>query len=85
MFSKLLTVLVSEDSSADTAGPHPQGGRQLARHLRVAGQVLPEAPLVHVELPAHRTRMVGAASLGWQKLKSVKTELSSRGISTRNA
>ena len=61
-------VLVSEDRGADTAGPHPQGGGQLAGHLRVTSQVLPQAALVNVELAAHRTRVVSTASLGWQNI-----------------
>ena len=65
---KRLTVLVSEDRGADTAGPHPQGGGQLAGHLRVTSQVLPQAALVNVELAAHRTRVVSTASLGWQNI-----------------
>ena len=61
-----LTILVGEYGGADGAGPHPEAGGQLARHLGVAGQVLPEAALVHVELAAHRARMVRVASLGWK-------------------
>ena len=53
-----------EDGCADAAGPHPERGGELAGHLGVARQVLPQAPLVHVELPAHRTRVVRAAALG---------------------
>ena len=67
-----LTVLVSEDGCANTAGPHPQGGGELAGHLRVAGQVLPQAALVHVELPAHRARVVRTASLSWETSRLVK-------------
>ena len=55
---------MSEDCSADAAGPHPEGGGELAGHLGVARQVLPQAALVHVELPAHGTRVVRAAALG---------------------
>ena len=53
-----------EDGGADTAGPHPEGGGELAGHLGVARQVLPQAALVHVKLPAHGTRVVRAAALG---------------------
>ena len=59
-----LTILVGEYGGADGAGPHPEAGGQLARHLGVAGQVLPEAALVHVELAAHRARVVRAPTLG---------------------
>ncbi len=52
-----------EDGGADGAGPHPEAGSQLAGHLRVAAEVLAEAALVNVELPAHRTRVVGASPL----------------------
>ena len=55
---------MSEDSSAHRAGPHPEAGGELAGHLWVAGQVLPQAALVHVELAAHGARVVGAATLG---------------------
>ena len=60
------TVLVSEDRGADAAGPHPEGGGQLAGHLRVTGQVLPQAALVNIELPAHWTRVVRTSSLCWE-------------------
>ena len=53
-----------EDCGADAAGPHPERGGELAGHLGVARQVLPQAALVHVELPAHGTRVVRAAALG---------------------
>ena len=79
---------MSEDGGADAAGPHPQGGGELAGHLRVAGQVLPQTALVDVELPAHRARVVGTASLSWGISTSVNTELRSpvgSGISTRDA
>ena len=79
---------MSEDGCADTAGPHPEGGGQLARHLGVAGQVLPQAALVHVELPADRAGVVGTASLSWGISTSVNTEMRGpvgSGISTRDA
>jgi hypothetical protein len=57
------TVLMGEDSCADGAGPHPEAGGELAGHLGVTAEVLPEAPLVHVELPAYRTRVIRAAPL----------------------
>ena len=57
---------MSEDRGADTAGPHPQGGGELAGHLGVAGQVLPQAALIHIELAAHGARVVGAPTLGWK-------------------
>ena len=69
---------MSEDGCADTAGPHPEGGGELAGHLGVAGQVLPQAALVNVELPADRTRVVRTASLGC-KILDVKM----RGLSSR--
>jgi len=59
------SVLVGEDCGADGARPHAQTGGELAGHLWVAGQVLPQAALVHVELAAHGARVVGAASLCW--------------------
>ncbi len=52
-----------EDGGADGAGPHPEAGSQLAGHLRVAAEVLAEAALVNVELPAHGARVVGASPL----------------------
>ena len=62
-----LTVLMREHSGADAAWPHPQrrGRGQLRGHLRVARQVLAQGSLVHVELPAHRARVVGVAPLGY--------------------
>jgi hypothetical protein len=54
---------MGEDSCTDGAGPHPEAGGELAGHLGVAAEVLPEAPLVHVKLPAHRTRVIRAAPL----------------------
>ncbi len=57
------TVLMGEDSCADSAGPHPEAGCELAGHLWVTAEVLPEAPLVHIELPAHRTRVIRASPL----------------------
>ena len=62
-----LTILVCEYGGADGAGPHPEAGGQLARHLGVAGQVLPQAALVHVELPTDRTRVVRTSSLCWEE------------------
>jgi len=67
-----LTAFVGEDRWTDTARPHTQCGResrgrrrrQLPRVLRVAGDVLAQAALVHVKLSAHRTRVVGASALG---------------------
>ena len=56
---------MGEDCGADGARPHAQTGGELAGHLRVAGQVLPQAALVHVELAAHGARVVGAPSLCW--------------------
>ncbi len=38
---KKLTIFMSEHSSADSAGPHPEAGCQLAGHLGVAGQMFP--------------------------------------------
>jgi hypothetical protein len=54
---------MGEDSCADGAGPHPEAGGELAGHLGVTAEVLPEAPLVHIELPAHRTRVIRASPL----------------------
>ena len=54
-----------EDSCADGAGPHPEAGRELACHLGVAGEVLPQTALIHVELATHRARVVGTPSLCW--------------------
>ena len=64
--SSQLTVLMREHSCADAARPHPQrrGRGQLRGHLWVARQVLAQGTLVHVELPAHRARVVGVAALG---------------------
>ena len=77
---------MSEDSSADTAGPHPQGGGELAGHLGVAGQVLPQTALVHVELPAHGAGVVRTASLGCRISRSVEHRAEEQyGISTRDA
>jgi len=59
---------MGEDGGADGAGPHPEAGGQLAAHLGVAAQVLPQATLVHVELPAHRTRVVRAPPLRCKKV-----------------
>ncbi len=59
-----LTVLVGEHGRADGTGPHPEAGRELRRHLGVAGQVLPQAALVHVELPAHRAGVICVPPLG---------------------
>ena len=56
---------MGEDCGADGARPHAQTGGELAGHLWVAGQVLPQAALVHVELAAHGARVVGAPSLCW--------------------
>ena len=53
-----------EDGGADAAGPHPEAGGELAGHLGVAAEVLPQAALVHVELTAHRAGVVRATSLG---------------------
>ena len=52
-----------EDSCTDCAGPHPETGGQLAGHLRMAGQMLPQAALIHIELAADRTRMICTAPL----------------------
>ena len=71
---------MSEDGCADTAGPHPEGGGELAGHLGVARQVLPQAALVHVELPAHRARVVRTASLSWGISISVNRAEKSSGI-----
>ena len=60
-----------KDRGADGAGPHSEAGGQLAGHLRVAGQVLPEAALVDVELAAHRTRVVRAPTLGCTNVKVI--------------
>jgi hypothetical protein len=54
---------MGEDSCADGAGPHSEAGCELAGHLGVAAEVLPEAPLVHIEFPAHRTRVIRASPL----------------------
>ena len=64
-----------EDGSAHRAGPHPEAGGKLAGHLWVASQVLPQAPLVHIELSTHRTRVVCAASLCWVAVKSITADL----------
>ena len=58
------TVFVGEDGRAHSAGPHSERRCDLAGHLRVAGQVLPQATLVHVKLAAHRAWMVGVSALG---------------------
>lgn len=68
-----------EDSSAHRAGPHPEAGGKLAGHLRVASQVLPQAPLIHIELSTHRTRVVCAASLCWVAVKSITADFVCRG------
>jgi hypothetical protein len=65
-----VTVFVREDCRADVARPHPERGGQLAGHLRMAGQVLAQAPLVHVELAAHGARVVGRSTLGWLEKQS---------------
>ena len=65
---------MGEDSSANGAGPHPETGGELACHLRVASQVLPQAPLIHIELSTHRTRVVCAASLCWVAVKSITAD-----------
>ena len=57
---------MSEDGGADGAGPHPEAGGELAGHLGVAAQVLPQAALVHVELSAHRTRVVRTPPLSYR-------------------
>ena len=57
------------------AATSPEAGGQLARHLGVAGQVLPQAALIHVELATHRARMVGAPSLCWVAGKSIRADL----------
>ena len=64
-----LTTFVREYRCADAAWPHPEcsGGGQLSSHLRVAGQVLPQGSLVHVELAAHGAGVVGVAALGWKR------------------
>ena len=66
---------MGEDCGADGARPHAQTGGELAGHLWVAGQVLPQAALVHVELAAHGARVVGAASLCWVAGKSIRADL----------
>ena len=76
---------MGEDGSTDTAGPHPQGGGELTGHLGVAGQVLPQTALVHVELPAHRAGVVRTASLGCRISRSVHRAEEQYGISTRDA
>ena len=77
---------MGEDGSTDTAGPHPQGGGELAGHLGVAGQVLPQTALVHVELPAHGAGVVRTASLGCRISRSVEHRAEEQyGISTRDA
>lgn len=52
-----------EDRVADRARPHTQGGGEL-RRLRVTREMLPQAALVDVVLPAHRARVGGRAALG---------------------
>ena len=66
---------MGEDSSANGAGPHPETGGELACHLRVASQVLPQAPLIHIELSTHRTGVVCASSLCWVAKKSISADL----------
>ena len=66
---------MGEDGSADRAGPHPEAGGELADHLWVASQVLPQAPLIHIELSTHRTRVVCAAPLCWVAVKSITADL----------
>ena len=55
---------MGEDGSANRAGPHPEAGGQLVAHLWVAGQMLPQAPLIHVELATHRAGVVGTPPFG---------------------
>ena len=65
---------MGEDCSADRAGPHSEAGGELAGHLWVASQVLPQAPLIHIELSTHGTRVVCAASLCWEAGKSITAD-----------
>ena len=53
-----------EDCGADAARPHPEGGRDLRAHLRVAREMLPQRALVHVKLAAHGAWVVGVATFG---------------------
>ena len=66
---------MGEDCGADGARPHAQTGGKLAGHLRVAGQVLPQAALVHVELSTHGARVVCAPSLCWVAGRSIRADL----------
>lgn len=51
-----------EHRLADAARPHPEAAAELAR-FGVAGEVLPQAALVDVVLPADGARVVGGPSL----------------------
>lgn len=60
------TAFMGEYSLADGAGPHPQAAGELG--LGMAGQVLPQGPLVDVVLSANRTRMVGGPPLRYVRI-----------------
>ena len=55
---------MGEDGRADVAGPHPERGRQLTGHFRMASEMLAETSLVDVKLAAHGARVIGGATLG---------------------
>ena len=70
--ASLLTIFVSENSSAYRTWPHPQWRRQLWGHFRMTCQMFAKTSLIDVEFATYRTRMICTSSFGWwHKLEEI--------------